>query len=155
VPARFLAAQADYAIPAAVVFLGRRRPARDQALIDAVATVVRAKRAARVCVVSSFRVHFDDRRAARAEADALARLKPSGADVAVIRPGRVLSQTARTGAVLRTFAFLAPLVPRRLTSCFLDGDELFAALDRELSGPRSRFVRTHTLLGPNRPWHDL
>jgi hypothetical protein len=136
------------AASAVVLFLdGRTAPGE-------VAALVAANRVERVCVVSSFRSHFDNRTAA-AEARVLDRLKGSGARVVVFRPSHVLSPRSRAGGWLRALWFCHPLVPKRFTSCFIPGDELFAALLRELSGPPPRNGATYTLLGPNRPWRDV
>src|SRR5262249_2041832 len=53
---------------------------------------------------------------------------------------------------LRMWWLLLPLIPERLTSCAIGKDELFAAMDQELSTPRPWKSRTYTLLGANRPW---
>ena len=142
-------------LSAVVIFLGRRWTVFEQAVLDAVAVAVRARRRPRVCLVHTFRVHFGDHRAERLETDVASRFKLAGAEVAVVRRGHLLSDNSRATNILQRSGFLAPLLPRTLTSCFLGGSELFAAVDRELEGRRSGFLRTHTLLGPNRPWRDV
>jgi hypothetical protein len=107
-----------------------------------------------VVVVSTFRAHLGDLGAAEAEAHVLARTKGLRARTVVFRPGHVLSPTSRAATRLRRLGFLYPLVPRRLRSCCVDGDELFAAIEiqRQAAGPRG--TRLYTLLGPNLPWRD-
>jgi hypothetical protein len=56
--------------------------------------------------------------------------------------------------LLRRLGFLYPLVPRRLRSCCIEGEELFAAIDRERRKPGPSRPRALTLLGPNLPWRD-
>src|SRR5262249_5844123 len=48
--------------------------------------------------------------------------------------------------------FLVPLIPLHLRTCSIDGTELFAAIEKELTTPKSWKSRTYTLLGANRPW---
>jgi hypothetical protein len=107
-----------------------------------------------VCVVSTLRAHFGDRAAAEAEARWLDRARALGARAVVFRTAPLLSPGSRAAAVLRRFGFCWPLVPRRLRGCCLDGEELFAAIERERRDPRPRRPRVFTLLGPNRPWRD-
>src|SRR5262249_19194935 len=109
----------------------------------------------RVCVVSTFRVHFGDLRAADVEARVLDRLKGSAAGTVLFRPGHVLSPHSRASAWLRALWFCYPLVPNRFTSCFVDGEELSAAPAQELTGPPPRKGATYPLLGPNRAWRDV
>ncbi len=110
-------------------------------------------------VVSTFRAHLGDEGATEAEAHVLALAEGLRARTVVFRPGHVVSHRSRATVLLRRFGFLYPLVPRRLRSCCLDGDELFAAIEAERRGAndnsRSRRTRTYTLLGPNRPWRDV
>src|SRR5262245_47152973 len=153
-PAAFLSAHEADAVRAVVVLLGRRGSDRERRLLDAVAEVARVKRVTSVCIVSTFRVHFGDRRAERAEAYALDRFQTSGAAVSVVRPSYVVSRRSRTAATLRALAWCYPLVAKRFTGCCLAGEDLFAAIEREVGTPVPR-RRTYTLLGPNRPWADV
>jgi hypothetical protein len=151
----FLTAHESDTVSAVVVFLSGQEADRERHILDAVAEIAGTSPAARVCLVSTFRVHFGDRRAAQAEASALERLKSLRARTVLFRPGHVLSCRSRTKAWVRALAFAAPLVPKRFKSCCVDGGKLFAALEREIDAPRSRGFRTYTLLGPNRPWKTL
>jgi hypothetical protein len=139
----------------AVVFIGRRWGIFEQALLEAVCALTRAGRRPSVCIVGTFRVHFGDHRAIRLERDVVSRFEAAGAEVTVLRRGHVLSDHSLAASVIRATGSLAPLAPPRLATCFLDANELFDALDRETRGNRSRFLRTVTLLGPNRPWREL
>jgi hypothetical protein len=135
-----------------VLFLDRRITRRGRALVEAVAALAAAERAGCVCVVSSFRVHLGDRDAACAEAFACQRLRGLPARVAVLRPGHVLSRRSPLAVFLRdSWPWLA-VVPSRLRGCCVEGEELFAAIERELVGSGPPTTRTYTLLGENRPW---
>jgi hypothetical protein len=57
------------------------------------------------------------------------------------------------GTALRRFGSSFPLVPSRLTSCAVAGEELFGLVESLRQAPRTR--RVYTLLGPNRPWRQL
>src|SRR5262249_5105415 len=41
-----------------------------------------------------------------------------------------------------------------LRSCFVEGDEVFAAVEAERRRPAARRARELVLLGPNRPWRE-
>src|SRR5262249_50836823 len=108
-----------------------------------------------VAVVSTFRAHLGDAAAAEAEAHALGRGEGLRARTVVFRPGHVLSRHSRACAHLRRFGFCYPLVPGRLRSCCIDGDELFAAIESERHVALARRPRLFTVLGPNRPWREV
>jgi hypothetical protein len=151
----FLARCDGRPVSAVVLFLGGGLSPKEQALFDAVAGVAGQRGARRVIIVSTFRVHFGDRRAAEAEADALRRFKHLAGRTTVLRPSPVRSPNSRAGAWLRALWFCYPLLPGRLKSCCIEGDELFAAIEQELDRPRPRRGAAYTLLGPNRPWREL
>jgi hypothetical protein len=135
-----------------VLFLDGRLTARGRALLDAVALLAAAGRTSTICIVSSFRVHLGDRAAASVEALALERLRGLPARLVVLRPSHVLSRSSRLGRFLRNAWYCFPLVPGRLQGCCVEEHDLFAAIDRELSGSGPPAVRTYTLLGTNRSW---
>jgi hypothetical protein len=137
-----------------VVFLDRRLSAREQEILGAVAETAIEGAAGCVCIVSSFRVHLGDRDAIRAEIFLLRQLRGFPGRVVVFRPGHVLSRHSSLGVFLRRSWYWYPLVPRRLTSCCVEAEELFVAIDRELAGTGRRKSRTFALLGENRPWYD-
>jgi hypothetical protein len=136
-----------------VVFLGSH-PAVQEAVLAAVARSMAETRASQLVLVSTFAVHQGDQRAAQAESQALARFKGLPVRTVVFRPGHILSPTSRATASLRRLGFAYPLVPRRLSGCCIDGDELFAAIEQELSRPTAR-SKTYAVPGPRRPWRDL
>jgi hypothetical protein len=138
-------------VTAVVLFLGSRLSDRDRAKLDALAQVVHEKRPELVCIVSSFRVHFNDQAARGMETYALDKLR--GLPRVVFRPAFVLSRSSKATTYLRRFGFGYPLVPRRLRSCCVEGEELFAAIEAERQNPHPG--RIYTLLGPNMPWKDL
>ncbi len=65
----------------------------------------------------------------RGRAGALDLLK--GLPTVVFRAGHVLSPGSPVSGCLRRFGFAYPLVPLRLRSCCVEGDELFAAIEAE------------------------
>jgi len=137
-----------------VLFLGKRQSPRDRALFDTVVALVKECQVRCVCVISSFEVHLGDRLAQRAEAFLLRSLKGLPSRIVVIRPSHVLSSNSPLGRFLRSCWFGFPLVPGRLQGCCVEGKELFAVIDRELSCSGPPVCRIYTLLGPNRPWRD-
>jgi hypothetical protein len=151
--ARYLAAHPDRRGGGVVVFLERRLTAGDRAMLKEVAEVAVKSGAECFCIVSSFRVHCGDREAARAEAFLQAQLRGFAGRAVVLRPGHVVSRHSPLGAFLPGSWLWLPLVPGRLQSCCVEGEELFAAIDRELT-TAGRKSRTLTLLGANRPWRD-
>ena len=128
-----------------------------------------------VGVVSSFRAHLDDRAAVEGERLALELVRSHGVSghVAVLRPGLVLSPNSGVGRWLERLGPLFPLAPRGLRTCFIEGEEFFAAIEsvREDCGTRGgagdeapapllgravgRRGRAYTFLGANLPWRDL
>jgi hypothetical protein len=137
----------------AVIFLPPRLDEHHRREVDDLLAAA-AKRGARmVCVVSTFRALFGDRNATAAEAHALRQAAAAGLRTVLIRPGHVLSPGSPDAAFLRRFGFCWPLVPSRLRSCFVEGGELFAAVEAECR--TARRGRELALLGPNRPWRDV
>jgi hypothetical protein len=92
----------------------------------------------------------------------------------------VLSRHSSMSRFLRRFAPLYPLIPERLRSCFIEGTELFSAIETKRlealqragsRGPRTnaeqtrrpksegrpvdRRIRAYTFLGRNEPWRTL
>jgi hypothetical protein len=129
---------------AAVVFLNAGSPPGEA--IDQLPAAV-----ARVCVISTHRVHFGDREAHDHERAVRDPLRRRGVTVTVFRVSPVVSPRSPAHRRLRRWGFLSPLVPGRLRGCCLDGDTLFAALERQHDGGRGG---TYTLLGPNLSWRE-
>jgi hypothetical protein len=71
----------------------------------------------------------------------------------IIRTGHILSTHSRPVMRLRLFSAFFPLMPERMRSCCVAGDQLFALIETVRRTPRKR--RLCTLLGPNRAWRDL
>jgi hypothetical protein len=143
-------------VGALVIFLGSRLTERDRRMLDEMLARVADWQTEFVAIVTSFRVHLGDEGAKQAEAHVLDRAGglEEKTRIVVFRPGHVLSSHARVAARLRRFAWCYPLVPRRLRGCCIDGDELFAAIERERRATGGRRLRHYTLLGPNLPWKD-
>jgi hypothetical protein len=142
-------------VAAIVVFLGRRESPEEKALLELIQAIASEKNVATVCAVSSFSVHLGDQHATEAEARALKLLEPVEVRKILFRPGHTLSPNSRVSAFLRSWWFCYPLLPRTLTSCFVPGDELFAAIEQELIHPGQARERVYTLLGANQPWRTL
>jgi hypothetical protein len=138
-----------------VVFLNGAVMKGDNRWLEMVAEIAAAKGAECVCLVSSFRVHFGDERATRAEEVAANRFRGFPGRVVVFRPGPINSPRSNFSEGLRRLRFLAAVVPERFKTCCVEGDELFGAIEKELQSPDSRKRRTFTLLGPNESWKEL
>jgi hypothetical protein len=132
-----------------VVFLGRRC---QRELLETVIGMVHEVVVDRICVVSTWKVHFEDRTAIRVENAVLRMLQGLAARVVILRPSHVLSPHSELGHVLQMSWLLLLLVPARLKGCSLPGEELFATIEQELRRTRLLKNRTYTLLGANRPW---
>src|SRR5262249_27981078 len=130
-----------------------------------------------VGIISTFRFHLDDPGVAELEDDTLARASSLPADIAVFRPGHVLSPHSRMSRSLARFAAWSPLTPGHLRACLIEATPFFAAVEatrREIlrrSDPDRRpsrsdetdhaksagravggKTRSYTLLGPNLAW---
>jgi hypothetical protein len=137
-----------------IVFLGSSLTAQDNALLTAIAQTMTRTNSKKLIVISTFSAHQEDRRAGHVERQALAPFQNLPARTVIFRPGPVLSPTAPTTATLRTLGCCWPLVPAHLNSCFLDSDELFAAIFQEL-GHSTAASRTYAMPGPRRAWRAL
>ncbi|HEY7423847.1 MAG TPA: FAD-binding protein [Gemmataceae bacterium] len=137
-----------------IVFLGSRMTAQDIALLMALAQLMTRANAKQVILVSTFQVPGEDQRAAFVESLALAHFQYLSVRTVVFRPGHVLSPTSPVVAALHAWGFCYPLVPAHWSSCFLDGEELFAAVLREL-GHGTAANKTYALPGPRRSWREL
>jgi hypothetical protein len=138
-----------------VFFLNRRMTDYDRNLLDRFAEIAKNKRVQCVCLISSFRVHFEDTDASRAEQWAVKRLNHIPGRVVVIRPGFINSPTSVLRGHWRMFHFLSLVLPSHFKGCCLEGNLLFEAIERELNSKDSRKRRTFTLLGPNRSWREF
>lgn len=163
-----------------IVFITSQLTARNRRNLDQVLEIARRGHTRFVGVISTFRVHLGDSRAADVENYVLGRAGDRFPRVVVFRPGHVLSRQSPIACVLERLAPFYPLFPNRLSSCILDGDELFAAIEAERHDPEpsadvagawarraerpdppafGRAVtlknRAYTLLGANRAWREL
>jgi hypothetical protein len=151
-------------VPALTLFLGSGHSNRS--VLDALVRVASEKATCFVAIVSTFRAHLGESDSVDAESYLLGQLNELRIRAAVFRPGFVVSPNSRTSRSLRRWGFCAPLVPRRLRSCFVESEELFAAIENERQSlqhsracSQTRFGnaghRIYTLLGSNRPWQEL
>jgi len=148
-----------------IVFVGARPTAQRRRELAELLQVARRQPLKLIGVVSTFRVHLDDPEAAEIENEIISLLRETSARVVVFRPGLVLSRNSGVDKFLQRFAPLYPLIPGRISSCFLEGDELFAAIEAERLEPtrepkqEGRAVgsvnRCQTLLGSNRSWREV
>ena len=158
-----------------ILFIGSTLDARERRELDAFLGRARRGPTRFVGIVSTFRIHLDDPAVAAIEDHVVSRASDIFPNVVVFRPGHVLSRHSRMGGILRRYAPFYPLVPGRLRSCFIEGSELFAAIESvrfeerpggadhsdRSSGEKlaGRSVggknRACTLLGSNRPWREL
>lgn len=158
-----------------IAFLPARLTDENRRELDALLRLARRCGVRFVGLVGTFRVHLDDRDAVEVEAHAFSLFASGdlGARVVVFRPGHVLSDHSPASRALRRLAPLYPLVPGRLATCFIEGAELFAAIESEsieaIHRDRSEPVeeaaaipghalgrdrRAYTLLGVNIPWRE-
>src|SRR5262245_48005221 len=147
-----LSAQRNRHFTGLVLFPGRRLTERVRCLIDLAVRLVSELGIERICVVSSYRVYLGDRQAAEVETEIVRHLGGSSVRLAIFRPGLILSPRSLVNARLASWGFCYPLVPRNWSCCFVDGHELFAAIEPELSERRSQRLVELALLGSNRPW---
>ncbi len=129
---------------------------------------------------AAFAYHLDDPDVIEVENQVVSRATALFDRVVVFRPGHVLGQHSRMFRLLKRLASFYPLFPRRLSSCFLEGTELFVAIEEERLAERrgagagepwkglqltsippapGRSVggksRAYTILGANRSWRDM
>jgi hypothetical protein len=160
--------------PSLVLFIGSRLTGRERGELDDLLEAARRWQTRFVGVVGSFRVHLDDPDVANLEDEVLSRAERLGARVVVFRPGHVLSRRSEMAGLLQRIAPLHPLIPGYVRSCFIEGTELFHAIEAERlddpprpdaedswngTEPGGRAVggrdRAFTLLGANRPWREM
>jgi len=152
----------DPDISALVIFLNARMTQSESAEFEQILDLARGGAARLVCLVSSFTAHLGDRAAQEIETEALRRVQLPHGRVVIFRAGNILSRHSSVTKSLRRFGFCYPLVPRRLRSCFVGGEELFAAIENERRitlAPGEATARTrsrmYTVLGPKEPWKVL
>jgi hypothetical protein len=137
-----------------VLFLKARLSQAEKQVVEQLLTDLSDTGARSVCIVSTFRVHLEDVTAKEAEQHAVRTARCVGLRATVLRPGHLLSDRSSLAAAVARWGSLYPLVPSRVRSCFVTGDALFAAIERERSNVAGR-PRAHTLLGANVPWRRV
>jgi hypothetical protein len=142
-------------VAAMVVFLDRGHCERQRALLAELARVVVAHGVEHVCVVSSFLVHFGDRKALAVEQLARELLSSAGVRIVVIRPSHVLNEHAPLTRLFNWCSTGLAAMPDAFRSCCLDAETLFSVIEQELHKQHGSRSRVFTLLGPNRPWRAL
>ena len=115
----------------AVLFITSRLTRDQRRELDDILALTRRAQARFIGIVSTFRFHLDDPDVESVENDVRFRCSGSGARVIIFRPGHILSRHSRTSWFLNNCAPFFPLLPKRLTSCFVEGTELFAAIETE------------------------
>jgi hypothetical protein len=153
VSGRTAAEQSVGSVCSIVIFLQPRLTRNDRRILEQIIDRCRGVRF--VALISTFRVHLGDRHAAKIENYVLDQLRPLGARVVVFRPGHNLSCHSRTSKCLRRLGFCHPLLPRRWRSCFVKGEELFVAIEKERQSNLLWPTRVYTLLGSNLSWKDI
>jgi hypothetical protein len=164
-----------------VLFVDSGLSLRQREELDSILDVARVSRTQFIAIVSSFRVHLGDTQAIENENEVLSRATETSGRVAVFRPGHLLTKHSPALRWLKRLAPLYPLIPRRLSTCFADEAELFAAIEAERNkesqsgsaaepwegtGAESRpdegfgrapgaRNRAFTILGENRPWREM
>jgi hypothetical protein len=163
-----------------ILFIDRRLTVRERRALDDLLSSARRWQTRFVGIISTFRFHLDEPGVTELEDSVLSRASILPADVAVFRPGHVLSQHSGMSRVLRRFGPCYPLVPGRLRSCFIEGTTFFAAVETKrlealrraapddgrpgpaeaetapLAGrPVGGRTRAYTLLGPNLAWREV
>ena len=121
-----------------ILFINSRLTARERRELDDILRIARRWQTRFVGIVSTFRVHLDDPDVAEVENYVLSRASDLPARVVVFRPGHVLSRHSSISRFLERFAPFYPLIPERLSSCFIEGTEFFAAIEAERLEERRR-----------------
>lgn len=124
-----------------IVFINTHLTRRERRELDDLLSVARRWQTRFVGIVGTFRVHLDDPGVTEVEDYVFRRASQLHAHVVVFRPGHVLSRHSGIARLLRRFAPFYPLMPKRLCSCFIEGTELFGAIETERLADTRRDVR--------------
>ncbi len=142
-------------IQSMVVLLTPQASPLVEQVVDHCVALARFRPECRVCLVSSFRVHFDDARWLLAEVAVAQQFRrATGRGCVVVRPGNIVDDGRRPTAT-RVLAALYPLISRKFRSCFVELSELHSAIDQVLRDDQPRAGRIYTLLGANRPVREV
>jgi hypothetical protein len=167
-------------VPSLILFINSRLSEAERRAFDDCLRVARQWHHGFVGIISTFLFHLDEPGVTEVENQVVSQASDSSARLAIFRPGHVLSGHSPLVRFLERFAPLYPLVPERLGSCFIEGAELFSAIetkrleetrqvfppDPRTNGEKTRLpesggrpvggrTRAYTLLGPNQPWRTL
>ena len=135
-----------------VLILSQPWSAEDRKLIQQCASTAEKNPGCRVCVVSSFRAHFEDAQTLQAEEFVLQCFKTTHSQLTILRTGHVLSEGPQA---LDRWAAWYPLVSSRFRSCFLERDSLDNATKQVTNDKQRASNRTLTLLGENRSLREV
>jgi hypothetical protein len=163
-----------------VLFINPRLTAHERRELDDLLKIARRSQVRFVAIISTFRFHLDDPCVEEVENYVLSRANDLSARVVVFRSGHVLSPHSLISSLLERFGPCYPLIPKQLTSCFIEGAEFFGAIEAVRLGEKrpcksldawtsadlsaisvqaGRSVsvknRPYTLLGSNVPWRDM
>lgn len=137
-----------------VLFLPSRPTACFKEAAERCVAVVAGSDDCDVCLVSSFRSHFDKQFAAFEDSIA-AQFQQAAASTIVLRVGQVIDAEHRVPTRFRWLAPFYPLVPNSITSGFLTRQQLFSAIDQAAAIRASQAARRLTLLGSRRGLRDV
>lgn len=138
-----------------VVFLPPSRSDLAEAVLARCAALVASTRDCHVCLVGSWRAHFDDRRCVEVEELALNCLRSiPGRGVTILRTGQI-GPGRNVSLCYQALAPLHPLVSDSFRTCVLDRHELFCTLDGLGESQRVALPTVQTLLGENRQVQDI
>ena len=128
----------------------------DQRLVDSCAEYAHHQASFRVCLISSFSAHLGDAAQLQFENTLSQNFETAeNCRVTVLRTGHRLETSTVLRKRLQLLAPTYPLLTTRWKSCFLDSDELSAAIEglfEKTYWPRRRVI---TLLGHNRLLSDV
>jgi hypothetical protein len=130
-------------------------PRLSSQVTERLAALARQNRDLHLCVVSSYRAHFDNPDVLVTERSIVELFHETTTRVTILRAGNVVGPGSPLETRLRWLMPLYPLVPRRLRSCFLDVDELLAVVDDVTSARPVRRARVISILGPNRGLREV
>jgi hypothetical protein len=104
-----------------VLFINPRLTAHERRELDDLLKIARRSQVRFVAIISTFRFHLDDPCVEEVENYVLSRANDLSARVVVFRSGHVLSPHSLISSLLERFGPCYPLIPKQLTSCFIEG----------------------------------
>jgi hypothetical protein len=138
---------------APLIYLDRTDPQRCRQSVAAAASQAVATDCDRIILVSSFLAHFGDAATLRCETEAKAAIADQPLKVLIVRTGFVLDDINERR--LRRWAWLYPLLPASLATCWIESRELAVLLTRECQRLKLPAYRAVTILGRHRPWSEV